>query len=124
MNDQKQTVAVLGASAKPERYANQAVRLLLEKGHNVIPVHPALKQIEGLDVVSRLAEIQQPVDTLTLYVGPARGEKLISDMLVLHPERVILNPGTESETIASALGNAGIQVEQACTLVLLRTGQF
>lgn len=116
--------AVLGASANPERYSNKAIRLLASHGHQVIPVNPALKEIEGLPVAASLADIPSPIDTLTLYVGPERSEPLLPQMLALHPRRVIMNPGTESALLASALQAAGIEVVEGCTLVMLKTGQF
>jgi predicted CoA-binding protein len=69
-----ETVVVLGASPKPERYSNQAVRALVEHGHRVIPVHPLLKKIAGVAAVAGLAQINEAVDTLTLYVVPERGK--------------------------------------------------
>ena len=119
-----QTVAVLGASHKPERYSNQAVRMLKEYGHDVIPVTPGRKEIEGLPVVAQLSEIERPVDTLTLYVGPQRSLQLLEAIVALRPGRVIFNPGTESTDLEAALNKAGIAWQHACTLVLLRTGQF
>ena len=119
-----ETVVVLGASPKPERYSNQAVRALVEHGHRVIPVHPLLKKIAGVVVVPALSGIKDPVNTLTLYVGPERGKELLQDMINLDPDRVIMNPGTESDEIEEALNAKGIAVLRACTLVMLRTGQF
>ena len=119
-----QRVAVLGASHKPERYANQAIRLLREHGHEVVPVHPKLDTAEGLPVVHSLGEIAGAVDTLTLYIGPERSALVADDIVRLHPGRVIFNPGTESAELAARLDAAGIPHEEACTLVLLRTGQF
>lgn len=119
-----QTVVVLGASADPERYAYRAVELLGGHGHRVIPVHPALEEVQGIPVVRKLEEIGERVDTLTLYVGAARLAALIPAMVGLRPGRVIFNPGTESPEVAAALDAAGIPWEEACTLVMLRTGQF
>jgi len=119
-----ETVVVLGASPKPERYSNQAVRALVEHGHRVIPVHPLLKEIAGVPAVSALAQINGAVNTLTLYVGPERGKELIQEMIDLKPDRVIMNPGTESDEIETHLNDEGILVLRACTLVMLRTGQF
>lgn len=119
-----QTVAVLGASNNPERYSNMAVRRLREAGHHVIPVHPALSEIEGLPVAKSLGEIEEPVYTLTLYVGPQRLAALTDEILRLAPKRVIFNPGTESPELAAALDRAGITHLEACTLVMLQTGQF
>ena len=117
-------VAVLGASNKPERYSFQAVKLLAEKGHAVFPVHPALPTIDGVPVFKQLADIPVPLHTLTVYVGSERSTALAAVILAARPQRVVFNPGAENPALAQQLQAAGIQVENACTLVLLRTGQF
>ena len=119
-----ETVVVLGASPKAERHSNQAVRALVENGHRVIPVHPLLKQIGGVVAVPALGHIHEAVHTLTLYVGPEKGIQLLQEMIDLRPDRVIMNPGTESEEIEVQLTARGIQVVKGCTLVMLQTGQF
>ena len=119
-----QTVAVLGASANPDRYSNMAVRRLREAGHRVIPVNPALEQIEGLPVAKSLGDIRESIDTLTLYLGPQRLAPLTNEILRLASKRVIFNPGTESQELAAALDRANIPHIEACTLVLLQTNQF
>ena len=117
-------VAVLGASNRPERYSFQAVKLLAEKGHAVCPVHPALATIDGVPVFKQLGDIRVALHTLTVYVGPERSTALAAAILAVRPQRVIFNPGAENPALAQQLQAAGIQVENACTLVLLRTGQF
>jgi hypothetical protein len=117
-------VAILGASDKPDRYSNKAQHLLTAHGHTVVPVHPALKQIEGVDVVPDLSAISGAVDTLTLYVGPAISSGVADKIVALKPGRVIFNPGTENPGLQSTLDSAGIPWEEACTLVLLNTGQY
>jgi predicted CoA-binding protein len=119
-----QRVALIGASDKPERYAHLAMVMLREHGHEVVLVHPRLKVIDGLPVLADLAEISGTVDVVTLYVGPAVSAGLTSKLINLKPKRVIFNPGTENPALAAALNEAGIASEEACTLVLLRTGQF
>lgn len=124
MTPEQHHVAILGASPKPARYANQAQRLLAEKGYAITPVHPKLSEVDGLPVANRLSAITTPVDTLTLYVGPARLEPEIDQILALKPGRVIFNPGTESALIQQKLDQAGIAWLEGCTLVMLRTGVF
>ena len=126
MTASRQKVVVLGASDNPERYSNRAVRLLLEHDHEVIPVHPTVKSVEGIDVFPNLADIPraEPVDTLTVYVSPAISSQLAEEILGLQPGRVIFNPGAENTDLAEQLKSNGIVVEEACTLVLLRTGHF
>lgn len=117
-------VAVLGASPNPERYSNKAIRQLKSKGHEVLPVNPGHQTIEGLPVAPSLDKIEGPVDTVTVYVGPAHIGPLIKDIVALRPRRVILNPGAESAELAAALEESGIPHIEACTLVMLSTGQF
>jgi len=124
LKPQEQTVVVLGASPKPTRYSYQAVKLLHDRGYDVIPVHPKVSRIDQVPVVDDLRRIQGPVHTLTLYVEPARIKAMIKDIFDLEPGRVTLNPGTESHALKLALKDAHIPYEHACTLVLLRTGQF
>jgi uncharacterized protein len=117
-------VVVLGASDRPDRYSNRAVRLLMREGYRVIPVHRSLRKIEGLEVTHSLAEIHESVGTLTVYISPAGSEPLAADMLRLKPRRVIFNPGAESARLEDELRGAGVEVLNACTLVMLNGGIF
>ncbi len=117
-------VAVLGASNKPERYSNMAVKLLQQNGHAVFPVNPALPDIDGIRVFARLGDIRAPIDTVTVYLGAERSNALAAEILTARPRRVIFNPGAENPELAAQLQAAGIEVVQACTLVLLKTGGF
>ncbi len=124
MSNDRHHVAVLGASPKPARYANQCIRLLQQHGYRITPIHPRFEHIEALPVTHRLDAIDDAVDTLTLYVGPALLEPQADDIVQLRPGRVIFNPGTESRALQTKLDEAGIEWFEACTLVLLKTDQF
>ncbi len=124
MSKRHHHVAVLGASPKPARYANQCIRLLKRQGYRVTPLHPRFASVEDLPVTHRLDDIDAPVDTLTLYVGPRLLEPQAEDIVRLRPGRVIFNPGTESRAVQQRLDAAGIRWFEACTLVMLKTEQF
>ncbi len=117
-------VVVIGASSKPERYSNKAVTLLTEKGYKVIPVHPAIKEVNGIDVVANIKEIDMEVDTVCLYVNGPMVENIIDDIINSKPRRVIFSPGTESPAAKKILDEKGIETLNACTLVLLKSNQF
>ena len=117
-------VAVLGASNKPERYSHQAVVLLAEMGHSVFPIHPALSSIEGHPAFKRLSDVSEPLHTVSMYVSPAHSAGMANDLVAAKPARVVFNPGTENPALEKQLAAAGIDVLHACTIVLLRTGQF
>lgn len=120
----RERVVVLGASPNPERYSYKAVCMLLENGHDVIPVHPMADKIENIQVVAKLSQVSGKVDTLTLYLSADALTPLEQDIIKLNPKRVIFNPGTENQPLMQSLRQHGINVVTACTLVLLRTGQF
>lgn len=117
-------VAILGASDKPDRYSYLAFKALREKGHTPLPVHPKLTSIEGVSVHASLDKLPRPVDTLTLYVGPDISTASEASILNLGAKRVIFNPGTENPALEEKLRAQGAEVLEACTLVLLKTGQF
>ncbi len=120
----QERVVIVGASDNPERYSHRALLLLRKHGHEVVPVHPKLTEIEGVPVIADLSLINGPVDTVTMYVGSAISAGLQDKLISLKPQRVIFNPGAENAVLAEALQKAGIASEEACTLVLLNTGQF
>lgn len=124
MKSISQRVAVLGASDDPERYANKALKLLQAGGHTVLPVTPRPIKLDGLVVYSALAQVPPPIDTVTLYVNPRVLETVAEEIIAVRPTRVIFNPGTEHAGVAERLRAAGIATLEACTIVLLRTGQF
>ncbi len=120
----KKTV-VLGASPNPSRYAYIASELLSEYGHEVVPVGIRKGEVSGKEIMDggRFPVIKD-VDTVTLYVAAARQPSLFDYILSLNPKRVIFNPGTENPILYKILDNAGIPWMEACTLVMLRTGQY
>jgi predicted CoA-binding protein len=120
-----EVVAVIGASSDSSRYAYKAMVMLEEHGHKPIPVHPRETEVRGHKVVQKLSDlVGQKVDTVTVYVNPAISDKYEGDLLKVKPRRVIFNPGAENERLSQKLKDNNIEVENACTLVLLSTGQY
>jgi predicted CoA-binding protein len=122
-----EVVAVLGASSDTTRYSYKAIQMLKEYGHIPVPIHPRETEVLGYKVVPdirTLVKQGKKIDTLTMYVNPALSTKYQQDIIDLKPKRVIFNPGSENPGLEKALAENGILVEDACTLVLLRTNQF
>lgn len=117
-------VAVIGASNKPQRYSYQAVVLLKQKGHDVYPVHQKIKEIEGTAVNPSIRDINGPVDTVTIYVNAEISNGISNDILAKEPRRIIFNPGAENPELEKKARAKGINTVNACTLVMLKTGQF
>jgi predicted CoA-binding protein len=117
-------VAVLGASPKEDRFSFKAVKMLKSYGFVPLPVHPAEHLVDGDKAVKDLDQIQDEIDTLTVYVGPKISDGELERILRLKPRRVVFNPGAENDSLAEKLKVEGIEVVQACTLVLLQSEQF
>ena len=117
-------VAVLGASCKPERYSHKAMRMLREHGHRAVPINPAFDEILGEKCYKRLADVPDKIDTVTMYLGKARSDPLVNEIVDLAPRRIIMNPGAENFALAAKAEDAGIEVVEGCTLVMLRSGEF
>jgi predicted CoA-binding protein len=92
-------------------------------GHEVVAVGNREGQV-GDVMISKLPVAADHVDTVTLYLNPTLQEQYYNYILSLQPKRVIFNPGTENEAFEAILEEKGIEPVEACTLVLLSTGQY
>jgi predicted CoA-binding protein len=122
MTESKKTL-VIGASENPERYSYKAVEKLKKQGYPVIALGNKLGKIGDTSIVT-VFPTKQNVDTVTLYINPDLQKQYANDILLLHPKRLIFNPGTENEELYALAKANGIEPLEACTLVLLSTGQY
>jgi predicted CoA-binding protein len=114
---------VFGASLKPSRYSNLAVNRLVSKGVPTQAFGLKAGEVAGVHLKTNPADFHD-IHTISLYIGPANQPQYYDTLIGLHPKRVIFNPGTENPEFYALLRKAGIAVEEACTLVLLATGQY
>ena len=114
---------IIGASNNPERYAYKAAERLLAHGHEIELLGLRSDVIFGKTIDTERKQYID-IDTVTLYVGPQRQPDFYEYIVSLNPRRVIFNPGTENFDFEALLSKNGIIAEEACTLVLLGTGQY
>jgi len=117
------TTLVLGASTKEDRYSNLAVKSLRKHGHHVVAIGNIVGMINDVAIITQTPLLKE-IHTVTLYLNPKNQIEYYIYILSLHPKRLIFNPGTENDELAEMAINSGIEVEEACTLVLLRTNQY
>ena len=113
----------MGASANPSRYSYLAVNSLQAKGHDVIAIGKNPGKVGQVQVETEAKTIDG-LDTVTLYLNPANQKQYYDYVISLHPKRIIFNPGAENEEFSSLAKENGIITQEACTLVLLSTGQY
>ncbi|HET6254293.1 MAG TPA: CoA-binding protein [Puia sp.] len=119
---EKKTI-VLGASANPSRYSYMAVRRLRNAGHQVAAVGRKAATVGDVEITTDKRTITD-VDTVTLYLNAANQKEYYDYILSLHPRRIIFNPGAENPELKAIASANGIQPVEACTLVMLSTGQY
>lgn len=114
---------VLGATTKPDRYAFKAINMLVEKGHTVLAIGQNTGDVAGVKIQTKAVPVKN-IDTVTLYLNPARQRDYYNYIIEAQPKRVIFNPGTENPELYQLLDLNNIKAEVACTLVLLATNQY
>lgn len=119
----KRIVAVLGASENPNSYSNKAVRLLAQKGFDVVAVGKSFGNIGYIPIQTHL-EVSQDIDTITIYLSPQNQKNYYEKIVQIKPKKVIFNPGAENPELEDLLKQHQIRYEEACSLVLLNLNQF
>lgn len=116
-------VLVIGASEKPERYANKAVRKLLAHDYEVHAIGARPGMINETPIDTEKYRIDH-LYAVSLYLGSARQQAYYDYIVGLKPERLVFNPGAENPELAKLAKAAGIEVIHDCTLVMLNEGSF
>lgn len=119
----EKTTLVLGASENMDRYANRAIRSLRQAGHPVLAVGLREGRVVDVDIHKGQPSFEG-VNTVTLYLSKKNQFQYYDYILSLKPERIIYNPGAENEELEELASKNNIENLEACTLVLLATGQY
>jgi predicted CoA-binding protein len=114
---------VIGASDNPQRYSYLAVNRLRGKGHPVVAIGRKPSKVGDVAVDTDKKDFRE-VDTVTLYLSPGLQKEYYDYIISLHPKRIIFNPGAENPELEELAQSHGIEPLEACTLVLLSTGQY
>ncbi len=122
MQKAKKTV-VLGASDNPTRYSYLAVERLTAHGHPVTAIGRKTGSINNTPIITEHPSLEE-TDTVTLYLNAQNQKAYYDYILSLHPRRIIFNPGAENPELEQLARQNNIQPMEACTLVLLSTGQY
>jgi predicted CoA-binding protein len=114
---------IIGASENPERYAYKAAHSLAQHQHPIVNVGIKAGSVAG-EKIHTDKPIFDDIDTVTLYVVAKNQAEWYDYILKTKPKRIIFNPNTENPELVKLAQAAGIEPVEACTLVLLATGQY
>ena len=114
---------VIGASDNPARYSYLAIKRLVSRNHPVLALGKRQGVVDGV-IIEQEKKDWKDIDTVTLYLNPANQKQYYDYLISLKPRRIIFNPGSENEELDELAKKSGIKTQEACTLVLLSTGQY
>jgi uncharacterized protein len=110
------TIAMVGASATPNRPSSFAMKYLLGKGYQVIPVNPGLAggEIQRRRVYGALAEVPGPVDIVDIFRNPAAAHEVVREAIALKDKLAIkviwMQLGVRNDAAAAEAEAAGLKV--------------
>jgi predicted CoA-binding protein len=114
---------IIGASENTERYSYKAMISLRQKKHPVVGLGSKKGKVGDVEIKIGYPELKN-IDTVSIYLNPIRQKNFYNYILNLKPKRIVLNPGTENPDFYSLAEKKGVEVKEACTLVLLSTNQY
>lgn len=119
----KFTTLVLGASTNPDRYSYLAIHSLVSRNHQVIAVGNSDGEVKGVQIKRTVPKIED-LDTLTLFINPTNQKSYYDRIIQQKPKIIIFNPGAENEELEILAMENGIEFINACTILMLTTGNY
>lgn len=104
------TIAVVGASARPERPSHRIAQRLLAWGYRMIPVRPAVSEVLGQKAYARLADVPEPIDLVDVFRNPEDAGPVVDECIALGLPAVWLQEGVINEPAALRAQAAGLLV--------------
>ncbi len=108
------TIAVVGASPKPERPSYGVMQFLLAAGYRVIPVNPgqAGGAILGLPVYASLSDVPDPIDMVDIFRQPSALPAIVDEVLAMtpRPKAIWTQLGVVNPEATDRAEAAGLQV--------------
>ncbi|MEO9481877.1 MAG: CoA-binding protein [Ekhidna sp.] len=121
----KKKTAILGATTNPGRYAYFAAERLVSNKHEIVPIGIKKGEVFGKEILNiRDRPSVTGIDTVTMYIGAQNQGEWEDYILALKPKRIIFNPGSENPSLAKKALEKEIDVQYACTLVMLGNGLY
>ena len=102
------TWAIVGLSNNSERAAFGVAKVLIEKGHQIIPVHPKAETVHGQKGYAKLSDIPGIVDVVDIFVNSELAGEVVNDAIALGAKGVWLQLDVIDAGAVSRAHDAGL----------------
>lgn len=102
------TWAVVGLSNNSERAAYRVSKLLIEKGHQVIPVHPKAESVHGQKGYAKLSDIPFPVDVVDVFVNSELAGAVVDEAIKIKAKGIWLQLAVIDHAAISRADESGL----------------
>ena len=106
------TIAMVGASDRPDRPSNRVMKFLQGHGYRVIPVNPQItgEHVHGEYVWRDLSQVGEPIDIVDIFRRPAAAGEAVDDAIAAGAKAVWMQLGVINEEAAQRAEAAGLKV--------------
>jgi len=104
------TIAMVGASSKPDRPSHRIMKRLLDAGYRVIPVNPKETEVLGQRAYASLGEIPDPIDIVDVFRRSEDTPAIADEAIAVHARVLWLQLGVSSDEAARRAEASGLTV--------------
>src|SRR5436305_7113627 len=106
------TIAMIGASDRPDRPSYGVMKFLQDWGYRVIPVNPQItgEHVHGEYVWRELAQIGEPIDMVDIFRRPQAAAEAVDEAIAAGAKAIWLQIGVINEEAAARAEAAGLKV--------------
>ena len=110
--DEVRTIAMVGASDRPDRPSNGVMKFLQSRGYRVIPVNPTItgEHVHGEYVWRELAQIGEPIDLVDIFRRSSEVRPIVDQAIAIGAKAIWMQMGVIDEVAAARAEAAGLKV--------------
>jgi predicted CoA-binding protein len=102
------TWAIVGLSNNPDRAAFGVAKLLMEKGHTIIPIHPKAEQVHGQIGYAKLSQVPVEIDVVDIFVNSELAGAVVNEAIEVGAQGVWLQLDVIDEGAIARAKDAGL----------------